>query len=386
MKTTITNMFAALMVCSSSVLLYSCSNNDDPTSEPEDNKQELKEASLKLVNTNFVEKTVIPTYKGLADAAEKLISAIEAIEGGSDKEVVAAGEVWKSSRQYWEWSEAFLFGAASTYAIDPHIDTWPFDSKSFNTYMSKFHPATNEEDAALIDEAIATGQNLTGFHAIEYLLFREGAARKRAAITDDELYFMHSAANDLYLSACKLEKSWAGNVNKDREALLNEAEFECDNFGEELSNAGVGGSRWKTVTAASIQIIEGCQNIVDEVASAKIGAPYTGEDVNYIESPHAYNSIQDFYDNVMSCQFALYGSLSATNPSTHSVIGYCLSEKELESAAKNVQSAIDNALSKIKQMKSPFVAYHSDPSAGVAIEALEALDKALDTLKKSLED
>ena len=32
---------------------------------------------------------------------------------------------WKVARANWEQSEAFLFGAADVYSIDPHTDTWP---------------------------------------------------------------------------------------------------------------------------------------------------------------------------------------------------------------------------------------------------------------------
>ena len=32
---------------------------------------------------------------------------------------------WKTARANWENSEAFLFGAADVYSIDPHTDTWP---------------------------------------------------------------------------------------------------------------------------------------------------------------------------------------------------------------------------------------------------------------------
>ena len=32
---------------------------------------------------------------------------------------------WKVARANWENTEAFLFGAADVYSIDPHTDTWP---------------------------------------------------------------------------------------------------------------------------------------------------------------------------------------------------------------------------------------------------------------------
>ena len=43
-------------------------------------------------------------------------------------------------------------------------------------------------------------------------------------------------------------------------------------------------------------------------------------------------------------------------------------------------------LDAIDNMKRPFVTYYQDQSAGKAIEALEALDDAIDKLKEKLED
>lgn len=305
---------------------------------------------------------------------------------GTDAMVSEAGDNWKAARQDWEWSEAFLFGPAGDYAIDPHTDTWPFDKTQFDKYMSKYNPATNEDDAKLIDEAIATGQNLTGFHAVEYLIFREGQSRKIADMTADEVYFAQSAAQDLYLSSLKLVSAWGGDVTDAEQALLDDVEFDSKNYGEDFINAGEAGSSYQTVTLATRQIISGAQDIIGEVRDSKIGAPATGEDVNYIESPHAYNSIIDFYDNIMSCKHALYGGWTVTGePTSTSLIGVCLQVNQLKSFAEDVESKLDIALNKINNMKKPFVLYYSDQSAKDAMSALQDLDDALSALDGEIE-
>lgn len=373
-----------LLMMGTSIMFTACSKDDNKGGGEEDNK---KEEALAIVNKNYVNNTVIATYKGLATASEDLAITIGGIK--SDADVEKACNIWKTSRQYWEWSEAFLFGAASNYSIDPHIDTWPFDRAAFDKYMAKYHPATDEDDAAIIDEAIATGQNLTGFHAVEYLLFRDGKPRKLSEITDDELYFMTSAATDLFLNACRLEAAWAGidNIPTLHASLLEETEMEpADNFGEEFVNAGQKGSRWSSATLASVQIIEGAQDIIGEVRDAKIGSPATGEDPNYIESPHAYNSIQDFYDNTMSCVHAMYGNMNVTAPTTTpaagSLMAYCTTNYPKETTA--AYEAFVNALKAVDSMKKPFVLNFNDASAKAAMEALDELDGALDDLKTAL--
>ena len=376
--------YAMLMVaaCTMTMGFVSCSDDDDNN----DGDVTAKELALAAVNKQFVEKTAIATYEQLADDCEELQALVE--DMNSQDDLVKVCDQWKKARQDWEWSEAFLFGAASGYSIDPHIDTWPFDVTVFNFYMGKFD-LTQENDQQVIDHSVATTQNFTGFHAMEYVIFREGQPRQFDALTANELYFVKSVAADLYLSACRLEAAWKGtdNVKEARQQLLADEELEPeDNFGEEMMNSGNAGSRWKSATEGAIQIISGCQDIIGEVAEGKIGSAFHGDDTNYIESPHAYNSIQDFYDNIMSCKHALYGGLSVSGnePAAGSLMAYCATYCPTEAAA--VKAALENALEKINSMKRPFVLNYMDASAGVAIDALNALDETLDALKGKLEN
>ena len=122
------------------------------------------------------------------------------------------------------------------------------------------------------------------------------------------------------------------------------------------------------------------------MGQSKIGLPYTGEDASYIESPYAYNSITDFYDNIGSCKNALYGQMGATTPNEKSLIYFCLNagNATLATQAKAVQTKLDNSLAKIKAMKAPFALYYSDASAKTAIDALGELDEALGELAETL--
>lgn len=379
MELKIKTMLGMAIMATVAFTATSCSDDDDNNAGPD---TDVKTVFLSKTNENFVNLTVVPTYTGLMETSENLFDAL--CELNTQADVNKACELWKSARQYWEWSEAFLFGAASSYGIDPHIDTWPFDRKAFDNYMAKYHPATNEGDAEIMEEAIATGQNLTGFHAVEYLLFRDGKPRNISDMTEDEKWFCQAASADLYLNSIRLVAAWGGKLSEDQQTILEDAEMEPeDNFGEEFINAGKSGSRYKTVRGASVQIIEGCQDIIDEVAHAKIGAPHTGEDINYIESPHAYNSIQDFYDNTLSCVHALYGGLGQSKSySATSLMAYAMAYHPTEAAA--VKGAAEEALAKVNLMKKPFVLYYTDATAGNAIEALEAFDDALDALKQKM--
>lgn len=43
----------------------------------------------------------------------------------------------------YEESEAFLFGAATDFGIDPHIDTWPLDANGLATALSNAEQVSN---------------------------------------------------------------------------------------------------------------------------------------------------------------------------------------------------------------------------------------------------
>lgn len=377
-------MFAAALAFTMG--FTSCSDDDNDEQDVTFSSSELKE-----VNADYVDNTVVATYRNLADYNKQLVADLNAMS--DDAGVAKACETWKQSRKWWEFSEAFLFGAAGDYAIDPHTDTWPFDHTQFDKYMSLYKNAKLgeegfENETNTINEAIATGQNLTGFHAVEYLIFREGQPRHFADMTANEIYFAKTAAQDLYLSSLKLVSAWGGKVSADEQALLDEVEFTSSiNYGENFKNAGNAGSTYSTVVLASKEIIAGANDIIGEVRDSKIGAPATGEDVNYIESPHAHNSIQDFYDNIMSVKHALYGgcTVDGTTPEAKSLIGICLKNDKTKAAAQNVMTNLENALSKISSMKKPFVLYYTDQSAKDAMEALDELEESLNALDKLLD-
>ena len=70
-----------------------------------------KDQALQKVNEQFVDGTVVPTYKALADECLALQSTLEKLrETKTDALVKEACKQWKDARQFWELSEAFLFG------------------------------------------------------------------------------------------------------------------------------------------------------------------------------------------------------------------------------------------------------------------------------------
>ncbi len=303
---------------------------------------------------------------------------------------------WKTARADWEKSEAFLFGAADVYSIDPHTDTWPVAANDLANVLR------DQAAMADIDNFIKTANSgILGYHGLEYVMFRQGKSRSIDQITDLEYKYICAVAKDLYNATATLEAAWdpkESNAERHQIALTylathNSINEEGDiegklgafqNFGKAFTNPGTGD--WATALDATLEIISGCQDIIGEVGGSKIGLPYTGEDPSYIESPYAYNSITDFYDNIVSCKNALYGGKDVSAPSQQSLIYFCQNADNatLKTQANTAVTKLDAALTKIKAMKYPFALYYTDASVKTAIDGLSELDEALSALKETL--
>ncbi|MCQ2256605.1 MAG: hypothetical protein MJZ41_01265 [Bacteroidaceae bacterium] len=318
------------------------------------------------------------------------------IVSGSQAALDAACAQWKVARADWENSEAFLFGAADEYSIDPHTDTWPVDQSALAGVL--------RDGAVMADienKVKQLNSGLLGYHGIEYVLYRNGNPRDINQLTDLEYKYVCAVAKDLYQATCVLQTTWDGaksgtryeetinylrshNTLNDDGDVTNEG-LSYKNFGANFKNTP--SADYESDLDATIQIIEGARDIISEVGGSKIGLPWSGEDASYIESPYAYNSIVDFYDNIISCQNALYGGVGATTPNKESLIYFCLNagNANLKTQAQTVQNKMDAALKAIGSMKKPFALNYKDASAKTAIDALDELDGALDKLEKTLE-
>ena len=298
---------------------------------------------------------------------------------GSQTALDAACNQWRVARADWEQSEAFLFGAADKYSIDPHTDTWPVDQTALAQVLRDGSIMSDIENKVKL-----LNSGLLGYHGIEYVLFRQGSPRDISQLTDLEYQYVCAVAKDLWQATCVLQTTWEGTTSGTRyeETLSYLASHHSpDDDGNVTPSA-----EYDSNLDATIQIIEGARDIIGEVAGSKIGLPWSGEDDSYIESPYAYNSITDFYDNIAGCRNALYGGVGATTPNAKSLIYFCLNagNATLKAQAQAVQEKLANALDKTDSMKRPFALNYTDASVKVAIDALDELDLALDEMEETL--
>ena len=363
--------------------------------EKEDNNDVVDDdLQAQAIVEQFVEHTVSPTYTALAANTEALANQLAALKANpTDAGVQQACETFLAAREQWEKSEAFLFGAAGDFGIDPHIDSWPLDEDAFNTLMSS--PAMLEALDAENGDVVAgerLGNALLGFHGIEYILFRNGQPRSANDITADQWKYVVAVAGDLRNRCYQLEVGWLGDAAPAAHIeKLDDLEMPYTvaggdySYGENLKNAGVAGSTYSSRQAALMAILQGCSDIADEVGSSKIYAAWHGEDVTYIESPYSYMSITDFRNNIVSIQNAYMGGVASQRNESRSLHSY-MHQMDAALDAK-VVAAIENALAKIDAMPAPFALHYSDAANGEAVEACaelsDALGEAIDAVRNN---
>ena len=368
-------LMGAVAVCG----FASCSDDDGVA------LSEKKEKMFKDAIVDYVDNTVIPTYRGmadnailLADACNKILTKFNAGELSAD-DVKAAGEYWNKSRDYWEKSEAFLYGPVAVANIDPHIDSWPLDKVQMDDLLVDIREGRNWNAETL-------GPGLLGFHAIEYMLFElstDGTVSNPHNVnyTKEELLYLVAVAEDLRNQCVLLEAAWVGveNLSDAKSTILADAELEVErsivNYGWQMKNAGAGGSNYVNYLDAAQQLVEGCATIADEVANTKIGTPALGlqdEDDNYIESPYSLNSINDFVGNIISIENAYQGS-KAGDASISDFIK--IVDPELDSMVKELIAESKEAIVAIGE---PFVSTSNTQAAIAAMEVVNDLYKLLD--------
>ena len=299
----LTNIAKTLLLALVGVALVSCQDDNgvkDKQLDPE------KTAIL----DQFVHGVVVPTYRSLADKAIELSALCQELKDKPSQELVEkACKKWVEARVYWERSEAILFGAAGDYNIDPHIDSWPLQKNQLdNILQNKELLAELEEEGADAAGFASLGYGLLGFHAVEYILFREGEARKVDDISAPERIYNAAVAEDLARQTIRLEASWAGieKISAAKKKTLEEAELlPTLNYGELMIAAGEkGNTSYKSQTDAFVQILQGASDITDEVGNTKITDPVNSGNVLDVESWYSWNSIDDFTDNLVSVRNA----------------------------------------------------------------------------------
>lgn len=406
--------FPMLLVAGAMLVTGFTSCSDDEGGDNPGTGTELteKETFLENAATDYVNQVIYPTYGNLAEYTGRLYDQLNAAKEKfkADPNSVTQAEIdqicatFIEARSYWEETEAFLYGAATDFGIDPHIDTWPLDLDGLVTELKnsdKIAQLDNGDDG-IAYAANKLGQELLGFHGIEFIIFRNGENRDVATLLGDdpdlvsgygahitgreELIYATAVAGDLRDRCYQLNVAWNPDAPQEQKTrVIDECELQYTvgsgelTYGENMLKAGQPGSTYATWRqVASTILTSGCQNISNEVYSQKMGNAYNGSDPNYIESPYSHRSFYDFKDNILSIQYSLYGNVTGDLTKENSLMGYL--KKYNPTLAAELEASLNGAFSALDACIATGVEFGENPTAPyvkTAIDAIQELDADL---------
>lgn len=332
---------------------------------------EAQEAYLKEVIAGVVDNVIIPTYIDLADKTEKLEATLNGLNVNtiSQEQINLACQYFGEARVQWERSEAFLGGAASDFSVDPTIDSWPLSRSKLHTYLTGNMSAEDLEDESIL-----------GFHALEFILFRNGQPRRVAEFRgndtydgfsdvsgDRELRYAQQVCRLLKERTFQLQVAWQGETpsNAARLAAIKAASLKYTtekglSYGDDIKMAGEPRSKYTSLKDAITHILSHDEGsacaIANEVGTAKIANPFSHGEISYVESPYSYRSITDFQDNIRSIRNVWYGNTTGSRDITGKSF-YTFFARTRNDVNASVINSIINTINTIGNMPAPFVKY-----------------------------
>lgn len=221
--------------------------------------------------------------------------------GATEVEMTAAQAAWINTRVPWESGEGHIFGPIDALNTDPHLDSWPLATSDLATFVSSGSTVAN---------ILSAGDDVQGFHAIEYLLFGDGIAdneKTAAELTTAEAEYVKNLGEVFKQRTAELVNAWT------TEYSLNGV----DNgpFIDHLQNPGSDKIYTGDVGVVE-ELVNGMIGIVDEVGNGKIADPFNESDEatakTLVESQYSWNSLTDFHNNIQSVR-AIYTGLAAAD-------------------------------------------------------------------------
>lgn len=244
----------------------SCKDNNN-------NNADIQTVTNQIIS-DFPKNIVEPNLLDMVNAAKNLHLTIENYYiNPNDSLFTLAKKYWYETRNYWEQSEAFLFGPVATKGLDPSIDDWPISYTELDSVLKSQAVFTE----AYINQLTT---NLKGFHPIEYILF---------GFSGKKLYNQINSREKDYLKALSL------HLKNTTQQMYDEW---VNGYSTIFMTAGSSGNIYKTKQDAIIEMANGMIGIIGEVADGKIKEPFEAMDSMLEESPFSQNSWTDFTKNI----------------------------------------------------------------------------------------
>lgn len=258
--------------------------------------------SAEVVN-NLTDNIVMSNYNYMEETAKKLVETTKELQADvTIANLRRAQEAWRESRIGFEVAEAHLFGPVVSLGVDPALDSWPLDTEqmAFSANIAK-----GIEGKDLEKFVTSLNENVTGYHAVEYVLFGEENNKKPEDFTETELAYLVLLANIIEEKSVELKTAW-----------LEETEDAGAAYAPLIKASADGNDVYADTKSALEEYVSGMITIVDEVGTGKLIDPM-GDSIStanpmLVESQYSWNSSTDFFWDVAGVWQIWYGDFAIT--------------------------------------------------------------------------
>lgn len=242
--------------------------------------------------SEWVDAVLIKDYRSVVALSRQLqVSSDSYCQSPDPVKWQQMTRLWWQLRAPWKHSETFGFGPVSQqpWRLGSKIDFWPVRPKTIEKTL-----AATELD--LSPETVASlGASATGMPALEYLMFRPGAAQK---------------AKDP--RTCRYISSLAQDLVKDSGALLHAWVEQGENFRAQVLYADASTATFKDLDDALSQVVNRIgftlENIRRDKLKSVMGDGKGGAHPTSGESQWSGRAIEDIRDNLRGMERLVFGS------------------------------------------------------------------------------
>lgn len=236
------------------------------------------------VINNLTNNIILKNYHLLDKDLLSLKQRIKQYQAAPHQEnLIQLQQAWRKSRIGFEIAETHLFGPVVSLGIDPALDSWPLNKTQLALTIEIASQLSGEKLQLFTD---SLNDDVSGFHAIEYLIFGDNNDLQPAALDEPKLAYLLLLTNKMQDKINELNQSWLDKQDGFAQALQLQHKKTYSN------------------TAVVMQeFVNGMITIINEVGTGKLIDPLGDSLANpapeLVESQFSWNSTEDFFWNLV---------------------------------------------------------------------------------------
>lgn len=270
----------------------------------------IAEYTEQQILADFTDKVVFKALDQLTASIKTLHhQASQLQQQPQQTQLAEAANAWLQARHDWKQTMAYQFGPAAFYGLDKQLSAWPVDHILLEGLLAQAERGELEITAAYLRDPMDS--TLRGFHAAEYLLYRDGKVRNLAEMSAHERTYLAAVTEAMLQDVVTWKALWEGKqaLPEDELAILakvDEVRFKRP-FGDEFKYAGdPEKSRYFDRRSALQELFQDSVELAEGMCPA-IGDAFSSGDPKDSETWYAQIAQKDFLAELASVENTYLG-------------------------------------------------------------------------------